>query len=204
MPWSRRSPVWTSPGRPFPALSARRGRTIFRDEALQARSRGTDIPNVEARLGGPWIGWLYRLALAFVAAGVVLTVTSRTAQESDGTAVVSQADGRFAALLPVATIAYLTHASGLAVVLGGSPPIRVTGAQVRLADPTVIRQAGLAQPSQPSILLTGRLAPSPVPQLAGRSVRMITPVALVFRSEPVGAVVVSEFKVMLGKAGGGS
>jgi hypothetical protein len=33
---------------------------------------------------------------------------------------------------------------------------------------------------------------------------MITPVALVIRSEPVGAVVVSEFKVMLGKGGGGS
>jgi hypothetical protein len=204
MPWSRRSPVWTSSARPFPALSARRGRTIFRDEALQARSRAAETPNVEARLGGPWISWLYRLALVFVAAGVVLTVTARTAQESDGTAVVNQPDGRFAALLPVATIPDLIHAGGLAVVLDGSPPIKVTGAQVRLANPGLIRQAGLAQPSQLSVLLTGRLAPGPVSRLAGGSGRVITSMALIIRSEPVGAIVVSEFEVMLGKGGTGS
>lgn len=201
MPWSRRSPAWTSSGRPFPALSARRGRTIFRDEALQARSRGTETPDVEARLDAPWIGRLYRLALAFVALGVALTVTARTAQQSDGTAVVSEPGGRFAALLPVATIPDLIHASGLALVLDGSPPIGVTGAQVRLAYPSLIAHAGLAQPSQPSILLTGRLAPGPVPQLAVSTRRRITSVALVIRSEPVGAIVVREFEVMLGKGG---
>jgi hypothetical protein len=204
MPWSRRSPVWTSPGRPFPALSARRGRTIFRDEALQARSRGTQVPDVEARLGAPWISWLYRLALALVAAGVALTVTARSAQESDGTAVVSQPAGRFAALLPVSALRDLGQASELAVVLGGSHPIRVTGARVRLADARLVREAGLAQPSQPSILLTGSLAPSQLPRQAGRSARVVTSLAVVTRSEPVGAIVVSEFAVMLGKAGTGS
>jgi hypothetical protein len=150
------------------------------------------------------MSWLYRLALVFVAAGVALTVTARTAQQSDGTAVVTQPGGRFAALLPVATIPDLIQAGGLALVLNGSPPIRVTGPQVRLADPSLIRQAGLAQPSQPSVLLTGRLAPSPVPQLAAGSGRVITSVSLVIRSEPVGAIVVREFEVMLGKGGNGS
>jgi hypothetical protein len=201
MPWPRRSPAWTRPGRPFPALPARRGHPVFRDEALQARSRSTAIPDIEARLGGRWISWLYRLALVFVAAGAVLIVTARTAQESDGAAVVSQPHGGFAALLPVATIPDLTQASKLAVTVDGSPPIRITGARVRLADPSLVRRAGLAQPSQPSILLTGQLTPSPVPQLAGRTGRISTSMALVIRSEPVGAVVVSELKAMLGKSG---
>jgi hypothetical protein len=204
MPWSRRSPVWTSPGRPFPALSARRGRTIFRDEAVQARSRGTQVPDVEARLGAPWISWLYRLALVFVAAGVALTVTARSAPESDGTAVVSQPDGRFAALLPVSAIRDLSQAGQLAVVVDGSSPIRVTGARVRLANASLVRQAGLAQPSQASILLTGRLAPGQLPPVAGRSRRVITSLAVVARSEPVGTIMASEFEVMLGTGRAGS
>jgi hypothetical protein len=200
MPWSRRSPVWSSSGRPFPALSARSfGRTLFRDEALQARARGTETPNVEARLGARWITWLYRLALALVAAGVLVTVTARSAQESDGTAVVSREDGRFAALLPLATIPDLAHASALTVVLDGSPPIRVILARVQLAEPSLVRHAGLAQPSQPCILLTGRLAPGATPRPGGGSGRVITPVALVIRSQPVGAIVAGEFEVMLGK-----
>jgi hypothetical protein len=205
MPWSRRSPVWTSGGgRPLPALPARRGRSIFRDEALQARSRGAEIPDVGARLGAPWLSWLYRLALVLVAAGVVLIVTARTAPGGDGTAVVSRPDGRLAAVLPVAMVPELTQASGLSVVLDGSPPIRVTGTRVRLAVPSLVRQAGLAQPSQPSVLLTGRLAPRPVPRLAGGGRHVVTSMALVTRSEPVGAIVVREFEVMLGQGGEGS
>lgn len=203
MPWSRRSPVWTSPGRPFPS-SARKPRTIFRDEALLARSRGKAVPDVEARLGARWISWLYRLALVLVAAGVAVTVTARTVQESSGTAVVSQPDGRIAALLPVAVVPDLAHASELAVVLDGSPPIRVIGAQVQLANPSMVRHAGLAEPSQPSILLTGRLAPGQLSGRVGRSERMITSVALVTRSESVDAIVTGEFEVMLGKGGAGS
>lgn len=204
LPWLRRAPVWTGSGRPFPALPARRGQAIFRDEALQARSRRAEVPDIEARLGAPWISWLFRLALVFVAAGAALTVTARTVQESDGTAVVNEPHGRFAALLPIAAVPDLTHASPLAVRLDGSPPITVTGAQVRLAEPSLVRQAGLAQPAQASVLLTGRLAHSPVPQLAGRSGPIITSAALVSRPEPVGAVVVSELEAMIGLRGNGS
>jgi hypothetical protein len=204
MPWSRRSPVWTSPGRPFPSLSARRGRTIFRDEALLARSRRTGVPDVEARLGARWISWMYRLSLACVAAGVAITVTARTTPESYGTAVVYQQGGRFAALLPIAIAPDLTHASELAVALDGSSPVKVIGARVQLASPGLVRQAGLAEPSQLSILMTGRLAAGQLPYRAGRSERVITSVALVTRSEPVGAIVTAEFEVMLGKGGAGS
>lgn len=171
---------------------------------MQARSRGSETPNVESRLGAPWISWLYRAALASVAAGLVLAVTARSVQESDGTAAVSRPDARLAALLPLATVPDLMHASAVTVALDGSPPIRVTGAQVRLAEPSLVRQAGLAQPSQPCLLLTGRLAPSAVLRLKGRSGRVITPVALVIGSQPVGAIVVDEFEVMLGKDGTGS
>lgn len=204
MPWSRRSPVWTSSGRPFPSLSGRKGRTIFRDEALLARSRGAGVPDVEARLGARWISWMYRLALACVAAGVAITLTARTAQESDGTAVVSQRDGRFAALLPIAIVPDLTHASELALVLDGSSPIKVTGARVQLASPSLVRRAGLAEPSQLSILITGRLAPGRLPHRVGQGKRMITSVALMTRAEPVGAIMTAEFEVMLGKGGAGS
>lgn len=177
---------------------------MFRDEALLARSRGSGVPDVAGRLGAAWISWLYRLALVLVAAGVVVTMTATTPQESYGTAVVSQPDGRFAALLPVAVVPDLIHARTLAVVLNGSAPIRITGARARLAEPSLVREAGLPQPAQPSILLTGRMPPGQVPALAGRGTRVITSLALVTRTQPVGAIVVREFEVMLGKGGAGS
>ena len=133
-------------------------------------------------------------------------MTARTAEESYGTAVVTEPSGQLAALLPVGAAPELARARGLAVVLdtSGAGQVSVTGARAQLADPGAVRRAGLAQPAQPSILLTGRLAPGALGPPPGRKRRLITSMALVLRSEPVGAIVVREFEVMLGMRTAGS
>ena len=203
---SPRSPAAASPGRPGSIPFAGSGRTIFREEALVSHSGAGQAPDAEIRLGEPWLRWLYLLALGLVAAGIALALTARTADESYGTAVVTEPGGQFSALLPVAAVSGLAHARGLAVVLDGSrsQPVSITGARVRLADPGLVRKAGLAPPAQPSILLTGRLAPGAVTPPSGRTGRLVTSMALVLQSEPVGAIVVREFEVMLGTRQAGS
>lgn len=203
---SARPPAAASPGRPAPVPVARSGRTLFRHEALVSHSGGSQDPDAEIRLAQPWLRWLYGLALGLVAAGIALILTARTAQESDGTAVVSAPSGQFAALLPVAAAPELAHARGLSVVLGtsGARQVRVTGARVQLADPGPVRRAGLAQPAQASILLTGRLAPGAIGPPSRRNRRLVTSMALVLPSEPVGAIVVREWQVMLGTRQAGS
>jgi hypothetical protein len=163
----------------------------------------------EIRLGEPWLRWLYLLALALVAAGIALLVFVRTAPQSDGTAVITEPGGQFAALLPVAAATDLTdltsaaHPGSLAVVLAvpRSGQVHIAGARVQLAAPALVSRAGLAQPDQPSILLTGRLQPGEIPGGLGR---LTTPVALVVQSVPVGAIVGEEFEVMLGTRAAGS
>jgi len=150
-----------------------------------SHSGAGQAPDAEIRLGEPWLRWLYLLALGLVAAGIALALTARTADESYGTAVVTEPGGQFTALLPVAAVSGLAHARGLAVVLDGS-------------------RSQLAPPAQPSILLTGRLAPGAVTPPSGRTGRLVTSMALVLQSEPVGAIVVREFEVMLGTRQAGS
>jgi hypothetical protein len=190
-------------GRPSAVAFADGSQAIFREEALASHASGAARPDAEIWLGQPWLRWLYLVALGLVAAGVALTVVARTAQESDGTAIVTEPGGQFAALLPVGVTADLTHVSGLALVLAEPRSRRVTiaGARIQLADPALARQAGLAAPDQPSVLLTGRLAGAQAQQPHGRT---ITPVALVVRSQAVGAVIVREFEVMLGTRQAGS
>jgi hypothetical protein len=205
-PGPARRPAASGPGRPAPGPVGGRDRTIFRDEALISHSGASQSPDAEIRLAEPWLRWLYRLALGLVAAGIALIMTARTAEESYGTAVVTEPGGQLAALLPVGAAPELARARGLAVVLDTSRAgqVSVTGARAQLADPGAVRRAGLAQPAGPSILLTGRLAPGALGPPSGRKRRLTTPMALVLRSEPVGAVVVREFEVMLGMRTAGS
>jgi len=177
---------------------------IFRAEALESRARGADIPDVVLRLGAPWLRWLYALALGLVAAGVLLAVTARTPEESYGTAVVSEPGGQFAALLPVAAAGDLSRGGGPVTALldVSTRPVRITITRLRLASPALAQQAGLAQPAQLSILLTGRLAPGTEVRAAGD--RVHTPMALVVGSKTVGSIVLGELEVMFGKGGAGS
>jgi hypothetical protein len=93
--------------------------------------------------------------------------------------------------------------------------VRVTWAQVQLADPNLIRRAELAPPAQPSILLTGRLTADTGAEVsgaagdgtaawAGRVARTITPMKVIVGSEPVATLLADEFQVMLGIRGAGS
>jgi hypothetical protein len=186
------------PAGPASAAGSVPGPAIFRAEALDARSGGAQRPGVPIRLGEPWLRWLYLVALALVAAGAVLICTVSTAEQSDGTAVVTEPGGRFAALLPIAVLPDLGHARTLHVVLGSRGGVRLTHARLQLADASNARHAGLAAPSQPSVLLTGRLpAGAALPTTDGTRSRL-TSVAIVISNEPVGAVVAAEFEVMLG------
>jgi hypothetical protein len=194
----------SSPGRPSTAAIAAADATIFRAEALDSHSGGSQRPDAVIRLGEPWLRWLYGLALGLVALGVVLALTAKSAEESDGTAVVTEPGGQFAALLPVAAAADLAHGGVLAVVLTGSrsQPVTITAARAQLADATVARRAGLPQPDQPSILVTGRLAPGGLAPGLTRHGAM--PAALILRPERVATIVADEFQVMLGTREAGS
>jgi hypothetical protein len=189
--------------RPTAASSGVTDHPIFRAEALQSYAGFAQSPDALIRLGEPWLRWLYGLALALLVAGIAVVATVRTTQDSYGTAVVTEPGGKFAALLPIAVISDLIHARDPQVELqvSGSRRLTVLGARLQLADDSAVRQAGLAPPTQASLLLTGRLAPGyPAPPCWSprRCGRVVTPVALVLRSARVGTIVAREFEVMLG------
>jgi hypothetical protein len=146
---------------------------------------------------------VYRLALGLVAAGIVVVMTARTAQCDYGTAVITEPGDRFVALLPVAALPDLAGSRDLNVVLElpTSRAVRVTLAQVRLADPNLVQQTGLGPLVQPSILLTGRLTAGTGTEVSGAK---ITPMKVIVGSEPVATLLADEFQVMLGTRGAGS
>jgi hypothetical protein len=216
-PKSGPPPPRTRPSRSWPAQAAGRDGTIFRGEALESRARDLRVPEIKIHLDTAWIRRLYRLALGLVAAGIVVVMTARTAQCDYGTAVIIEPGDRFAALLPVAALPDVAGSRNLDVVLElpRSRAVRVTWAQVQLAGPSLVRQAGLAPPAQPSILLTGRLAAGTGAEVsggardgtaawAGRAARTITPMKVIVGSEPVATLLAGEFQVMLGIRGAGS
>jgi hypothetical protein len=216
-PKSGPPPSQTRPSPSWPAQAAGRDGAIFRGEALESRARDLRAPEIEIHLGTAWISRLYRLALGLVAAGIVVVMTAKTVQCDYGTAVITEPGDRFAALLPVAALPDLTRSRDFDVVLElpRSRAVRVTLTQVRLADPNLVRQAGLGTPAQPSILLTGRLTAGTGAQVngaardgtaarAGRAVRTITAMKVIVGSEPVATLLADEFQVMLGTRGAGS
>jgi hypothetical protein len=164
---------------------------------------GGQDADVEIRLGRHWLRWLYWLSLGLAAAGIALALMARTTPESDGTAAVTEPGGDFAALLPVAAVPDLGRAREVTVTLHAPRrQVRVRVTRMRLAAPDLARRAGLPLPAEPSILLTGRLAPGTVPQ-PGPGGRRVTPMALVLPPETVGTIVAREFEAVIGirKAG---
>ena len=170
---------------------------LFRREALEFHTRGETSSGGVIRLGAQWLRWSLRLLLVLLAAGVAADVLVRTNESATGPAVVDGRDGRIAALLPVAVAPQLRSARVLRIDLPGAHGVRVA---VTRAYPVAAgtEQAGLPTPSQPELLLRGRIA-------AGRGVarRLVRARAtLVLRSERLGEVVLRQFRSMLGRAGG--
>jgi hypothetical protein len=130
---------------------------------------------------------------------------ARTSEYSFGRAVVAMPSGRFAALLPVAVAPDLRVARSVRIALPGHgwQPVRVIAVTARLATANSVRRAGLRLPSQPSILLTGRLALTTTAGVAGRPGKMVTTMALVLRSQRFARLLSAELAVILGESGPG-
>jgi len=152
------------------------------------------------RLGDPWLTKCYRLTLVLIAAGVVLAGIAKTSEYSFGRAVVAMPSGRFAALLPVTVAPDLSAAREFRIALPGRgwQPVRVIAVTARLATSGAVRRAGLRPPSQPSILLTGRLVLTAPAGAPGRPGKMATTMALGLRSERFASMLSAELAVILG------
>lgn len=210
----RRSSVLTQPdpppGRPAgPAVATPDAGvdpdTIFRREALEFRARGHDTHGGVVRLGSRWIRWAYRVTVAVLAAAIAGTLVIHTDESASGPAVVNGRTGTVAALLPAAAGPDLASSRGITVVLPGGQSVRVTGLHAQLADGAAIRRAGLVPPTQPAILVTGRLSPGGPggPGRPGRpaaeAAHLRTEISVVLRSETLASVLARQFRSMLGQ-----
>jgi hypothetical protein len=196
-----------APGSPPPLALAPRSPVlpidpgaIFRDEALEFRARGRDLPGGVVRLGSRWLTWAYRVTLVLLAAAIASMWVIRTSESTSGPVAVDGRTGMVAALLPAAAGAGLSGSSGFTLVLPGGRELRVTGLHAVLADDAAIRNAGFQPLRQPAILVTGQLDRDAVP--AGLTVQWVplrTQATVVLRSETVADVLARQFGTMLGQ-----
>jgi len=179
--------------------------SLFRQEAVDFHARGREAVSGVLRLDSRWMRWSYWITLALVAVGITLSVVAHTDTTTTGPAVVNGEDGSFQALLPATVAPQLEDARSLRIRLGGlrgGPPRSGALTRVQPAEDAEVRRAGLAQPRQPAILLSGRLTgaangAASVPartNLEGR-------VTVVLRSERVLGVFVDRLKRMVGTSG---
>jgi hypothetical protein len=151
--------------------------SLFRQEALEFHA-GHPQPGGVLRIDRRWTGWLYWIVLALVVAGVVVTVTARTSETTQGPALINVQERTFVALLPDAASPDLRGGQLVRLQVagskGGSLAARVLRTEV--ADQAGVRRAGFASSSQPAVLVTGVLAPDadvaslPSPRPEGRAV----------------------------------
>jgi hypothetical protein len=176
---------------------------LFRAEALEHRARGRDGPGGVLRLGGRWLRRSYWLTLALVVAGTALAATIRTSESTTGPAVVDLRTGRFSSLVPAAVAVEIPRARTARLELpGGAVAVKVLRAKPVGAG---TRVAGLPASRQAAILLSGRLATAGSSTRAGAGVaHRRARMTIVLRSERVGAVLIRQFKGMLGDGGAGA
>ena len=170
--------------------------TIFRQEALEFRTRGRDAPGGVVRLGAGWIRWAYRATLIVLAVAVTGTFVVRTDESATGPAVVDGRTGAVAVLLPIATGPDLTGLTVITITLPGRRPDRITGLHAQLASQASVTRAGLGPLPQPAILMTGRLDPGTP---ARRIARLRTTASVVLRSESLADVLGRQFNAMFGQ-----
>lgn len=182
-----------APRSPVPAFDPD---AIFRDEALEFRARGRDVPGGLVRLGSHWLTWAYRVTLVLLAAAIASMWVIRTSESTSGPVAVDGRTGMVAALLPAAAGAGLTGSSGFTLVLPGGREFRVTGLHTVLADDAAIRNAGFQPLKQPAILVTGQLDQGAA---AIRGTPLRTQATVVLRSETVADVLARQFGTMLGQ-----
>ena len=182
-----------APRSPTPAFDPG---AIFRDEALEFRARGRDVPGGLVRLGSHWLTWAYRVTLVLLAAAIASMWVIRTSESTSGPVAVDGRTGMVAALLPAAAGAGLTGSSGFTLVLPGGRELRVTGLHAVLADDAAIRNAGFQPLKQPAILVTGQFDQGAA---AIRGAPLRTQATVVLRSETVADVLARQFGTMLGQ-----
>ena len=176
-----------------PEFSAIDPDAIFREEALEFRARGRDLPGGVVRLGSWWLSWAYRVTLTLLAAAIASMWVIRTTESTEGPVAVDGRTGLVAMLIPAAAGADLTGSGGLTVVLPDGRSIQVTGLHAVLADDAAIRDAGFTPLSQPAILVTGQAGPgAPAAPVRAQA-------TVVLRSETVADVLARQFDAMLGQ-----
>lgn len=195
-PWSSMRLTGRAPA-PTSDLNA-----IFRQEALEFRARGRDTSDAVVRLGARRIKWGYRITLLLLVAVLASIWLIRADESTSGPAVIDGRTGMVAVLLPAVTGPDLASSRGLTVTFPGGRSVRVSGLHARLADATAIRNAGLAPPAQPAILLTGRLPAGASAGLGTRDTNLRTQASVVLRTESLADVLTRQFNAMLGQGAG--
>jgi hypothetical protein len=178
---------------------------LFRQEALEFRTRGETTSSNVIRLGAPWVRWSFRVLFLLVAAGIAVTFFARTDETSTGPAVIHGRDRTFSALLPAAVAPELRSARRVRidVDLPGTRGLRVRVTRARSVAPRTVLD-GLPSPEQPAVLLSGRInAGGRENGLTGRRI-LHGRATVVLGSERVGEVVIRQFGLMLGGSGGGT
>jgi hypothetical protein len=180
-------------------LASTSSETIFRQEALEFRTRGQDTAGGVVRLGARWLHWSYRVTLVLIAAAVASLWLIRTGESSSGPAVVNSQAGTVTAVLPAVAGPDLAHAQDFTVTLPGGRPAQVSIERAQLASVAAIGQAGFTPPSQPGILVTGRLAPGAATTSAERAPELRTQATITLRTQSLATVLARQFRSMLGQ-----
>jgi hypothetical protein len=169
---------------------------IFREEALEFRARGRDVPGGVVRLGSQWLTWAYRVTLVLLAAAIASMWVIRTSESTTGPVAVDGRTEMVAILIPAAAGTDLTGSQNLTVVLPDGRSLRVTGLHAVLAGAAAIEKAGFTPPNQPAILVTGQ-ADQARPGKPAKTLR--TQATVILRSETVAGALARQFDATLGQ-----
>jgi hypothetical protein len=175
--------------------------SLFRREALDFQA-GQGREGGVLRIDPPWMRWLYWTVLSLVAAGVVVTATTRTSETTSGPALVNVQDRTFVAVVPDASLNLRRgQLVRLKVDAVERRPLAARVLKAEAADQAAVRRAGFASSVHPGMLVTGllerhadvaSLPSSPRPE--GRAV-------VVLRSQRILGLFLRQLRGMLGTGG---